>query len=79
MLELANCRKCAVLLVICKVLAIEVLETVKVAGASEFLEMGNFADKLQGFSGQEGKTSQKSFVTQTTRGTIETLEQIYIY
>ena len=51
------------MLIICRVLAIEVLETVRVAGASELLEMGSFAGNLQvklargkvGMGVQEGK------------------------
>ena len=47
LLVLANCWKWAVLLVIDTVPTIKLLETVRVAGASELLEMGSFAGKLQ--------------------------------
>ena len=50
LLELSKCWKWAVLLVIGTVPTIKVLETVRVAGASELLDMGSFAGKLQGFS-----------------------------
>ena len=40
------------LLVICKVLAVKVLEIVRAAGAIDLLEMVSFAGNLQGFSYQ---------------------------
>ena len=56
--ELSNCWKWSILLVIGTVPTIKVLETIRVAGASELLDMGSPAGKLQGFSHQSAGNGQ---------------------